>query len=159
MPKDTSGFKVVASNRAARRDYEILDTVECGIALRGSEVKSLREAKVQLTDAHARVRDGEMWLHGVHIAPYGYAHGTDGHLPDRERKLLLHRDEIDRLRARVDQDRLALVPLRLYFKEGRAKVELGLGRGRRQYDKRQALAKRDAEMEARRAVAAARRTT
>lgn len=159
MPKDTSAFKVVASNRQARRDYEILDTVECGIALRGSEVKSLREARVQLTDAHARVRDGEMWLHGVHIAPYGYAHGTDGHVPDRERKLLLHRDEIDRLRARVDQDRLALVPLRLYFKEGRAKVELGLGRGRRQYDKRQALAKRDAEMEARRALAAARRTT
>lgn len=157
MSRETPAVKAIATNRQARRDYEVLDTVECGIALRGSEVKSLREAKVQLTDAHARVRDGEMWLHGVHIAPYSHAYGVDGHDPDRDRKLLLHRDEIDRLRARVDQDRLALVPLRLYFRDGRAKVELALGRGRRQYDKRQALAKRDAEMEARRAMAASRR--
>ncbi|CAN5292333.1 SsrA-binding protein SmpB [soil metagenome] len=147
-----SGVKVVASNRRARRDYEVLETVECGIALRGSEVKSLRESKVQLTDAHARFRDGELWLHGVHISPYGHAHGLDGHDPDRERKLLARRAELDRLRAKVDQDRLALVPLALYFKEGRAKVELALGRGRRTYDKRQAIAKREADLEARRAV-------
>jgi SsrA-binding protein len=146
------GVKVVATNRLARRDYDILDVVECGLVLRGSEVKSLRESKVRLQDAYARVRDGEMWLSGLHIAPYPGAVGVFGHDPLRDRKLLLHRDEILRLAARVDQDRLALVPLALYFKEGRAKLELGLARGRRKYDKREALARREADMEARRAM-------
>lgn len=145
---------VVATNRQARRDYEILDSMECGIVLHGSEVKSLRESKVQLADSYAKVRNHELWLHGLHIATYSHA-GFGAPELDRQRKLLAHRSEIDRWGARVDQDHLALVPLKLYFKDGRAKVELGLGRGRRQHDKRQAIAKRDADMEARKAVARA----
>src|SRR4051794_26444400 len=147
--------KVVATNRRARRDYDILDTFEVGIVLRGSEVKALREANVQLADSYGRVSGGEVWLHGLHIAGYSHAGRFDSHAPERERKLLLHRNEIDRLRARVDQERLSLVPLRLYFKEGRAKLELGLGRGRRQHDKRQVIAQRDADLEARKAMARA----
>src|SRR5690242_16943770 len=137
------GTKIVATNRRARHDYAILDTVEAGIVLRGAEVKSLRDGKVQLADAYARVRDGEMWLQGVHIAPYVFAQGFGKVDPDRERKLLLRRDEIRRLGARVAQERLTLVPLALYFRDGRAKVELGLGKGRRHGDKRDAIAERD----------------
>src|SRR6476661_2370742 len=114
MSPKTSGEKVVATNRRARRDYEILDTWECGIMLQGSEVKSLREAKVQLADAYARLRDHEIWLVGLHIAPYSMASAQGDHDVARERKLLLHREEIDRIKARVDQERLALVPLSLY---------------------------------------------
>lgn len=156
--RDTDrGIKVVATNRQARRDYEILDTLECGIMLKGNEVKSLRESNVTLADAYARVHDGELWIHGLHIAPYSHA-GKAGLLePDRDRKLLAHRAEIDRWAARVQQDRLAIVPLRLYFKDGRAKLELGLGRGKRQYDKRQAIARREADREAQRAMSRAMR--
>jgi SsrA-binding protein len=153
------GTKTIATNRQARRDYEIIETIECGIALKGSEVKSLRDAHVQFADANGWIRNGELWLIGLHIAPYSHASGVFAHDPDRERKLLVHRDEIDRLRARVDQERLALIPISLYFKNGRAKVEMAVGRGRRQYDKRQLMAKRDAELEARRAMAQARRTS
>ena len=153
MSPRASGTQVVATNRRARRDYEILDTWECGLMLQGSEVKSLREAKVQLADSYARVQGNELWLVGLHIAPYSLASSQGGHETMRERKLLLHRSEIDEMRSRVDQERLSLVPLSLYFKDGRAKLELGLGRGRRTYDKRQAIAKRDAELEARKAVA------
>ncbi len=148
-----SGTKLIATNRQARRDYEVIETIECGIALKGSEVKSLRDAHVQFADANGWIRDGELWLVGLHIAPYSHSSGVFGHDPDRDRKLLVHREELARLRSRVDQERLALVPLSLYFKDGRAKVELALARGRRRYDKRQLLAKRDAEMEARRAMA------
>jgi SsrA-binding protein len=155
LKEEESRSKVVATNRRARRDYEILDTFEAGIVLRGSEVKALRESKVQLADAYGRVSGGEVWLHGLHIAGYSHAGRFDGHAPERERKLLLHRTQIDRLRVRVDQERLSLVPLSLYFKEGRAKVELGVGRGRRQHDKRQAIAQRDADFEARKAMARA----
>lgn len=151
------GTKVVATNRQARRDYEILDTYECGLVLRGSEVKSLRESKVQLADSYARIDDNEIWLHGLHVAPYSHSGQADTHEPERARKLLLHRGEIDRIRPRLDQERLTLVPLSLYFKDGRAKLELGLGRGRKQYDKRQAIAKRDADREAARALARGRR--
>ena len=148
-----SGTKVIATNRRARRDYEILETVEAGLVLKGSEVKSLREAHVQFADANGWIRDGEAWLIGLHIAPYSHAVGNAfSPDPDRERKLLLRRDEIQRLKSRVDQDRLALIPLSLYFKDGRVKVELGLGKGRKHYDKRQVLAKRDADLEARRAL-------
>jgi SsrA-binding protein len=154
---EESRNKVVAMNRQARRDYEILDTFECGIVLRGSEVKALRESKVQLADSYGKVSGGEIWLNGLHIAGYSHAGRFDSHAPERERKLLLHRTEIDRLRARVDQEHLALVPLSLYFKEGRAKLELALGRGRRQHDKRQVIARRDAELEARRAASQANR--
>ena len=151
------GTKVVASNRRARHDYDILETFESGIALKGSEVKSLRDGKIQLKDSFARVQDGEMWLYGVHISPYAFAHGPNAHDPDRPRKLLLHRAEIDELTGRTQQESLTLIPLSVYFKDGRAKVELGLGKGRRQYDKRQAIAKRDADREAARAMAQARR--
>jgi SsrA-binding protein len=147
-----SGVKVIATNRQARRDFDILETVEAGLVLKGSEVKSLREAHVQFADANGWIRDGEAWLLGLHIAPYSHAQGAYAHDPDRERKLLLRHDEILRLKSRVDQERLALVPLSLYFKNGRAKVELGLGKGRKRYDKRQVLAKRDADLEARRAM-------
>jgi SsrA-binding protein len=147
------GVKIIATNRQARRSYEILETIEAGLALRGSEVKSLRESKVQLADAYARIEGGEAWLVSMHIAPYSHAHAHSGHDPDRRRKLLLHRGEILRLQARVDQERLTLVPLSLYFKDGRVKVELAVGRGRRTYDKRQAIAQRDADLEARRALA------
>lgn len=152
-----SGVRAVATNRQARRDYDILDTWECGIVLRGSEVKALREAKVQLSDAYARFEHGELWLVGLHIAPYSHAGAHTGHDNDRPRKLLLHRNQLDAVRARVEQDRLSLVPLSLYFSEGRCKLEVALARGRRSYDKRQALAKRDADMEARRAMAQANR--
>jgi len=146
------GTKLIASNRRARRDYDVLETVEAGLVLSGSEVKSLRDGQVQLADAYARSRDGELWLEGVHIAPYQFAAGVGSHEPDRSRKLLMHRAEIERFDARMAQDRLALVPLRMYFKDGRAKVELALARGRRRSDKRQALAERDADMEIRRAM-------
>ena len=147
-----SGTKVIATNRRARRDYEILETVEAGLVLKGSEVKSLREAHVQFADANGWIRDGECWLVGLHIAPYSHAAGVNGHDPDRDRKLLLKRDEILRLKSRVDQERLALIPLALYFKDGRVKVELALGKGRKHYDKRQLLSERDASLELRRAM-------
>ena len=151
------GTKVVASNRRARHDYDVVETFECGIVLSGSEVKSIRDGKIQLKDSYARVQDGQVWLHGVHVSPYVYAHGLDGHDPDRPRKLLLHRDEIDELTGRTQQESLTLVPLAVYFKDGKAKVELALAKGRRRYDKRQAIASRDAAREAERAMAQARR--
>ena len=154
-----SGPSSIATNRRARFDYAILDTVEAGLVLQGSEVKSLRLGQVQLAEAFARVTDGEVWLEGAHIAPYQFASGVGSHEPDRRRKLLLHRDEIARLQLRVAQERLALVPLRLYFKEGRVKVELGLAKGRQKGDKRQAIAERDAKREVERALGRQRKGT
>ncbi|MDY7105353.1 MAG: SsrA-binding protein SmpB [Actinomycetota bacterium] len=151
--KPADGRQVVATNRQARRDYEIIDTLECGIVLKGSEVKALREAKVQLNDTYARVERGELWLLGLHIAPYSHGAGAMGHDPDRRRKLLAHRAEIERWSPRLDQEHLTLVPLSLYFRKGNAKLEVGLARGRRQYDKRQVIAQRDADREAERAMA------
>lgn len=147
------GVKVVATNRRARHDYELHDSFEAGLVLQGSEVKSLRESKVQLADAYARIDDGEAWLVGLHIAPWRTAANVGAHEPDRRRKLLLKRAEIDRLAARVAQDRLTIVPLSLYFKEGRAKIELALAKPRRKGDRRQEIAKRDADREAQRAMA------
>jgi len=144
------GTKLIASNRAARHNYSIDDVVECGIVLLGSEVKSMRESQVQLADAYARIRNGEVWLEGVHVAPFAFAVGFGAHDPDRARKLLLHRDEIRRLKAKIDQDRVSLVPLSLYFRDGKVKVELGIGKGRAKADKRQAIAARDAAREAER---------
>jgi SsrA-binding protein len=155
-PKST-GPRPVAQNRKARHDYDVLDTYEAGIVLVGSEVKSVREGKVQLRDAYARISDGEIWLHGVHVSPYAYANGFGAVDSDRSRKLLLHRRQIDELTHRTEQDALTLVPLSIYFKDGRAKVDLALARGRRNYDKRHAIADRDADMEARRVAAAHRR--
>ncbi|MGH9297966.1 MAG: SsrA-binding protein SmpB [Acidimicrobiales bacterium] len=146
------GIRRVAQNRRARHDYEILETFECGIALRGAEVKSLRAGQASLQDAYARIDDGEAWLVGVHVAPYEYASGYGTFEPDRPRKLLMHRSEIDELGGIVAQKALTLVPLSIYFKEGRAKAEIALARGRRQYDKRHAIAERDASREAARVM-------
>ena len=143
---------ILASNRKARHDYEILDVVEAGIVLVGSEVKSLRGGQVQLVDAYARVLDGEMWLDGVHISPYRFAVGVGAHDPDRPRKLLLHRSEIERLQDRVARERLSLVPLSLRLVDGRVKVELALCRGRKKGDKRQALAEKDVQREMQRSL-------
>lgn len=151
------GVKVVATNRQAHRNYEILDTLEAGMVLTGNEVKSLREAKVTLADSYARVIDGEAWLISLYIAPYSHTDTQVEIDPERDRKLLLHRTEIEKAGARLAQDRLTLVPLSLYFKEGRAKLELGLGKGKAKEDKRQDIARRDAEREADRAMARARR--
>ncbi|MFM8600852.1 MAG: SsrA-binding protein SmpB [Actinomycetota bacterium] len=148
---------VLASNRKARHDYSILDVVEAGIVLHGSEVKSLRGGQVQIADAYARVIDGEVWLDGVHIAPYQFAVGVGAHDPDRARKLLLHRDEIDRLADRIAKERLSLVPLAFKLVDGRVKVELALARGRKHEDKRQAIAERDSKREIQRALGRARK--
>jgi len=153
----TAGPRAVATNRQARRDYEIIDTYEAGIVLQGSEVKSLREAKVQLAESFARIDGHEIYLVGLHITAYSHSGLADGHLTERQRKLLLHRSEIDKIKVKVDQDHLSLIPLSLYFKDGRAKVEMAIARGRKQHDKRQAIAQRDADLEARKAIARARR--
>ena len=142
-----AGNKLIASNRRARRDYDIIDAFETGIMLSGSEVKALREGHAQVADAYARIINGQVWLDGVHIPPYQFAHGVGAHDPDRARKLLMHRREIDKLAHQVAVEHLALIPLSLYFKEGRVKVELGIGRGRKKADKRNALAERDVKME------------
>ncbi len=147
--------RVVASNRRARHDYEIIETTECGIVLQGSEVKSLREGRIALQDSYARIIDGEMWLFGVHVPPYAQATGFGAHEPDRRRKLLMHRRQIDEWMGRTQQQSLTLVPLSIYFRDGRAKVDLALARGRRQYDKRHAIAARDASREAAREARAA----
>jgi SsrA-binding protein len=141
-----SRFKDVAVNRRALHDYEILERHEAGIALTGSEIKSIREGKVSLQEAFARPERGEIWLQGAHIAQYGPA-AHFGHEPRRPRRLLLHKSEVRELARQVEQRGLTLVPLRVYLKDGLAKVELALARGRRQYDKREALAKREAERE------------
>lgn len=144
---------MITTNKTARLNFEILESYECGIALRGAEVKSLRETNVTIKEAFARFEDGELWLVGLHITPYTRASTHVKADATRKRKLLLHRYELERLRARTEQDRLSLVPMALYFKDGRAKLELGLGRGRRTVDKRQLIAKRDADREARRELA------
>jgi len=141
-------------NRRARHDFAIEQTVECGIMLAGSEVKSVRDGKVVLRDAYARVEDGEVWLYAMHVTPYAYSRPDLD--PDRRRKLLLHRKEIVDLARATEQQGVALVPLRLYFKDRRVKVELGVGRGKKSYDKRQAIAARDAKRETERALKSAR---
>lgn len=152
-----TGTQIVATNRQARRDFELGDRYECGIVLQGSEVKSLRESKVQLADAWASIDDGEVWLNGLHIAPYSHAQSHSGHDPSRRRKLLMKRSEIERLRLRMQVERLSLVPLQLYFKDGRLKVEVAVGKGKRTVDKRQDIARRDAAREAEREIARSRR--
>ena len=142
---------VIARNRRARHDYHLEDTVEGGLVLTGTEVKSLRAGRASLTDGFAQIQDGEVWLHGVHIPEYTQGTWTN-HEPRRTRKLLLHRKEIDRLASATRERGLTIVPLSLYFKDGRAKVEIALAKGKRAYDKRQALAERDAKRETERAM-------
>jgi SsrA-binding protein len=144
------GDRVVIQNRKARHDYHVLDVVECGIVLAGSEVKSIREGKANLQDAYARIENGEVWLHGMHVLPYPFSRLELE--PVRPRKLLLHRKEIEELARETSEKGVTLVPLRVYFKEGRAKVELAIARGKRAYDKRRVLAERDARRETERAL-------
>jgi len=150
MPKE-SGRKLIAQNRKARHDYTIEDVYEAGMVLQGTEVKSLREGRASLVDAYATVRDGEVWLENLHIPEYTQGTWTN-HEPRRRRKLLLHRQEIEKLVGKTKESGLTLVPLSLYFKDGKAKVEIALARGKRSYDKRQTLAARDAQREMQRAA-------
>jgi SsrA-binding protein len=145
MPRET-GRKLIASNRKARHDYTIVDTYEAGMLLKGTEVKSLRDGRASLIDGYATLTDNEVWLRGVHINEYLQGTWTN-HEPRRARKLLLHREEIAKLAGIMREDGWALVPLSLYFSNGKAKIELGLAKGKKTYDKRQSLAKRDAERE------------
>ncbi|MDP9295537.1 MAG: SsrA-binding protein SmpB [Actinomycetota bacterium] len=151
MSPREEGQRTVASNRRARFDYEILERLEAGIVLTGSEVKSLRAGRASLTESFARVRDGEVWLENMHIPPYeqGEKRGYD---PRRTRKLLLKRRQIERLIGKTAQRGLALVPIRLYFSHGLAKLEIGLGKGKRQFEKRQSIAEREMRREAERSL-------
>ena len=142
--EEKTGTKLIAQNRRARHDYFIEETVEAGIMLTGTEVKSCRAGKVTLSDAYAHISDGEAWLLQCHIAPYSHGNRMN-HDPLRKRKLLLHRKEIERLHAKVSQEGKTLVPTRVYFKHGLAKVELGVAKGKKSHDKRDTIAKRDAE--------------
>ena len=148
--------KTVAENRKARFSYEVLDTVETGLVLTGTEVKSLRNGAAQIKDGYAQVRDGELWLHNVHIPPYQPA-SRENHEPERPRKLLLHRRELDRLLARTRERGLTIVPTRLYFKGSRAKVEIALARGKDVHDKRQTIRAREEKREMQRALREANR--
>ncbi len=149
-PKAAGGKRgskqIVATNRKARHDYSIIELFEAGVALQGTEVKSLRQGQAALADAFATVDDGEVWLHNMHIPEYQQGSWTN-HDPRRKRKLLLHRQQIDRLVGKIRDGNLALVPMSVYFSDGRVKVELALARGKRAYDKRQDLARRDAQRE------------
>lgn len=154
MAEKDDGIKIVAQNRRARHDYEIIKTFECGLELKGTEVKSLREGKAQLREAFARIDNNEAFIIQMHISPWVYASMWDKVDPDRRRKLLLHGREIDEMREQTQQKGLSLVPLSVYFKGGRAKLELALGRGRKNYDKRAALAKKDANRDVDREISA-----
>jgi SsrA-binding protein len=150
------GQKTIAQNKKARHEYVIEDTYEAGIVLTGTEVKSLREGRASLSDGFAQIKDGELWLYNVHIPEYNQ--GTwNNHAPRRLRKLLLHREEIHKLFGKSNQTGLTLIPLALYFKDGKAKVELGLARGKKDYDKRQTLLERTMKREAERDISAHRR--
>ena len=150
-PVGNAGIKIIAKNRKAFHEYEILDKWEAGIALQGTEVKSLRAGKCNLGDSYAELRDGEAWLVKMHIGPYDQGNRMN-HDPFRRRKLLLTRREIRKIRPRLEEKGLTLVPLKIYFTHGLAKVELGLGRGKKIHDKRHAKAKRDADMRIRREI-------
>jgi SsrA-binding protein len=149
-------FRDIAQNRRALHEYEILERYEAGIALQGTEVKGLRERGATIRDAYVQVRNGEAWLVGAHIADYVNS-GQTGHDVMRTRKLLLHRREIEKMARSVAEKGLAIVPLRMYFSHGRAKLEIGVGRGKSTYDKRRTIAERDAKRDAERAMRAARR--
>ena len=151
-----AGQRAVATNRRARFDYDIEETFEAGMVLTGAEVKSLRGGRASLAEAYARVVDGEMWVENLHIPPYGHANDSN-YDPRRSRKLLLHRDQIERLIGKTQERGLTLIPMRLYFTRGLAKLELGLGRGTRTYEKRQAKLEKEHEREIERAFSRRRR--
>jgi SsrA-binding protein len=148
---DDKNERVIAQNRKARHDYHVLETLECGIVLVGSEVKSLRNGRLSLEEAYGRVERGEVWLMGCDIQEYSHAHQLN-HVPKRRRKLLLHRREIRKFAGQAFEKNLTLVPLKMYFKRGRAKVLLGICRGKKQYDKRESLKKRDMQRDINRAM-------
>lgn len=150
------GRQVIAENRKARHDYAVLQTLEAGVALLGTEVKSIREGRANLRDSYARVQDGEIWLLNVHISPYSHR-GSSEHAEMRPRKLLLHRHEIRKLVGQTAEKGLTLVPLELYFKAGRVKVLLALAKGKKAYDKRETIRRREVERETRSAMKSARR--
>jgi SsrA-binding protein len=152
----TDNIKAIARNRRATFDYAITDEFEAGLVLLGSEVKSLREGQADIKDSFVLVRDGEAFINGLYIAPYKFAR-DGGHEPERKRKLLLHANEIDRLGRQVNEKGLTIVPMSLYFKNGRVKLQIGLGKGKRQHDKRQATKERDANREIKRAEGRARK--
>lgn len=141
-PASKNGLELVADNRKARHDFFIEEVVEAGLALMGTEVKSLRDHRINLRDSYARIKNGEIFLHGVHIGAYAPA-GQFSHQETRPRKLLMHRREIDRLWGRVRERGYSLVPLKIYFKDGRAKAEIGLAKGKKLYDKREAIARKE----------------
>lgn len=145
------GKKIVTVNRKARHEYDIEDTIEAGLVLTGTEIKSIRAGKVQLSDAHARIENGEAWLYGMHIAPYEFGHRTNVE-SIRKRKMLMHRKEINRLFGKAQEKGLTLVPLSVYLRNGFAKVELALARGRKIHDRRDAIADREARREQERAL-------
>jgi len=147
----TTGRKIIATNRKAKHDFEILDTYEAGLVLTGSEIKSIRASRVSLRESFVQPRNDELWLLNAHIAPYDQA-GRFGHDPLRPRKLLLHRKEIDRIVARVQEKGLTIIPTVMYLTRGRAKVEIALARGKKRYDKREALRKRDSQRQIERSV-------
>jgi SsrA-binding protein len=149
--KQQDEIRDVCRNRRALHDYEILDRLECGLVLTGTEVKSLRDGQAMLEDAYARIDGGEVWLIGSEIPEYSFGNRMN-HKPKRPRKLLLHRREIARFAGKASQKGFTLVPLRLYFKNGRAKVELGVAKGKQQHDKRESLKKKDADREIKRAM-------
>ncbi len=151
-PAKTGGEKIVTVNRKAYHDYQIEEELEAGIALTGTEIKSIRAGRVNLRDAYARIENGELWLIGCHISPYQQAGGYFNHEPERPRKLLVHRQELNYLREKVQAKGYALVPLRMALRKGRAKVDIGLGRGKKLYDKRDAMAERDARRDVERAL-------
>jgi SsrA-binding protein len=144
-------IKVVCQNKKARYDYEIIEVIEAGMVLLGTEVKSLRQGRANLKDSYARIKDGELFLMQCHISPYTHAY-YDNHEPDRARKLLVHKREIKRLQGKTQEKGLTLVPLKIYFKDGKAKVELALARGKRSYDKRETLKRKTEERELQRAI-------
>jgi len=143
--------RTIVTNRRALHEYFVLESLEVGIVLSGTEIKSVREGKVQMADAYARIDNGELWLIGMHISPYSHGSYTN-HEPDRPRKLMAHRDQIAHLKAQVEQKGLTLIPIKLYLKRGRAKVELGLCRGKKLYDKRQTAAERESQRDIARAM-------
>lgn len=147
----TEPKKIIAENRKARHDYFIDDEMETGMVLTGTEVKSLRLGRVNLKDSYAKIKDGEVFVHQLHISPYPFAH-YGNHDPLRPRKLLMHNYEIKRLVGKIQEKGLTLIPLRLYFKKGKVKMSLGLARGKRQYDKRETIRKRDEQRDMRRSL-------
>jgi SsrA-binding protein len=152
MADNSTGYKIVSDNRQARFLYDILETYQAGIELKGTEVKSIREGKVNLRDGYGLIRNGELWLINIHISPWGSASNYFNHDPLRTRKLLLHKEEIRKLVGKVEQKGLTLVPLKMYLKNGWVKVDLGLGKGKKLHDKREDMKRRDDKREIERAI-------